>query len=91
MGDPAAIAAARTADLVLGTPIIKLPLMGGSIPLNGIEEVLRTPFIILPIVNHDNNQHATNENLRLQNLWDGMELYAGFLAALGTVWARPIP
>ena len=91
MGDAAAIAAAGAADLALGTPIIKLPLMGGSIPLDGIEEVLRTPFVILPIVNHDNNQHASNENLRLQNLWDGIELYAGFLSALGTVWARPIP
>ena len=91
MGDPAAIAVARAADLAVGAPIIKLPLMGGSIPLNGIEEVLRTPFVILPIVNHDNNQHAANENLRLQNLWDGIELYAGVLTTLGTVWARPIP
>ena len=91
MSDAAAIAAARAADIALGTPIIKLPLLGGSLPLNGIEEVLRTPFVILPIVNHDNNQHATNENLRLQNLWDGIELYAGFLRALGTVWARPVP
>ena len=91
MGDPAAIAAARAADVALGSSIVKLPLLGGSLPLNGIEEVLRTPFVILPIVNHDNNQHAANENLRLQNLWDGIELYAGFLVALGTVWARPIP
>ena len=91
MGDPAAIAAARAADVALGSPIIKLPLLGGSLPLSGIEEVLRTPFVILPIVNHDNNQHAANENLRLQNLWDGIELYAGFLRALGTVWAQPVP
>src|SRR4051812_45031421 len=27
--------------------------------------VVRTP-IVLPIVNHDNSQHAANENLRLQ-------------------------
>ena len=91
MSEAAAVAAARAADVALGTPIIKLPLLGGSLPLNGIEEVLRTPFVILPIVNHDNNQHAADENLRLQNLWDGIELYAGFLSALGTVWARPIP
>lgn len=91
MQHPASVAAARAADIAVGTPIIKVPLMGGSIPVNSIEEVLKTPFIVLPIVNHDNNQHAANENLRLQNLWDGIELYAGFLAALGTVWARPIP
>ena len=91
MSDPAAVAAARAADIALGSSIIKLPLLGGSLPLNGIEEVLRAPFVILPIVNHDNNQHAANENLRLQNLWDGIELYAGFLTALGAVWPRPVP
>ena len=91
MSHPAAVAAARAADVAVGSPIIKVPLMGGSLPLNSIEEVLKTPFVVLPIVNNDNNQHAANENLRLQNLFDGIELYAGFLAALGTAWARPIP
>jgi acetylornithine deacetylase/succinyl-diaminopimelate desuccinylase-like protein len=40
------------------------------------------PVIGLPIVNHDNNQHAANENQRLQNLWDGIETYAAMLAVL---------
>jgi hypothetical protein len=30
----------------------------------------------VPIGNHDNNQHRFDENLRLQNLWDGIELMA---------------
>jgi hypothetical protein len=29
--------------------------------------------------NHDDNQHTFNENLRLQNLWDGIELMAALL------------
>jgi hypothetical protein len=29
-----------------------------------------TPVIGVPIANHANNQHAANENLGLQNLWD---------------------
>jgi len=29
--------------------------------------------------NHDNTQHSYNENLRLQNLWDGIELMAALL------------
>ena len=45
-----------------------------------------TPLITLPIVNHDNNQHAANENLQLQNLFDGMQVYAGIIAHLGRVW-----
>ena len=47
------------------------------------EEVLGAPLLVLPIVNHDNSQHAANENLRLQNLWDGIEVFAGLFARLG--------
>ena len=32
----------------------------------------------VPIVNHDNNQHGAN--LRLQNLWDGIEVFAALMA-----------
>jgi hypothetical protein len=34
----------------------------------------------VPIGNHDNNQHSSDENLRLQNLWDGIELMAALLS-----------
>ena len=37
------------------------------------------PTITVPIANYDNNQHAENENIRLQNLWDGIETYAALL------------
>ena len=33
----------------------------------------------VPNANHDNNQHSFNENIRLQNLWDGIELMAALL------------
>jgi acetylornithine deacetylase/succinyl-diaminopimelate desuccinylase-like protein len=48
--------------------------------------VLRAPLIMVPIVNHDNNQHAANENLRIGNLREGIELYAGIFARLGGAW-----
>jgi acetylornithine deacetylase/succinyl-diaminopimelate desuccinylase-like protein len=41
---------------------------------------------VLPIVNHDNNQHASNENLRMQNLFDGIAVYAGAMARMGEYW-----
>lgn len=68
----------RVADEVRG-PVVKLPTMGGSVPLYMIDEVLHVPMILTPIANHDNNQHSFNENLRIQNLWDGIELMAGLL------------
>lgn len=60
-------------------PIVKLPSSGGSLPLSIITENLRTVTISVPIANYDNNQHAENENIRLQNLWDGIETMAAVM------------
>lgn len=65
---------------------LRLPILGGSLPLYLFEEILETPLIVLPMVNHDNSQHAPNENLRIQNLWDGIELYAAVVAGNGADW-----
>jgi acetylornithine deacetylase/succinyl-diaminopimelate desuccinylase-like protein len=54
-------------------PLVVMPTLGGSIPLYLFTDVLKTPAIGIPIANHDNNQHSSNENIRLQNLWDGIE------------------
>ncbi len=59
---------------------VKLPNMGGNLPLADVERALGTRTIVIPIGNHDNNQHSYNENLRIQNLWDGIELMAALLA-----------
>jgi hypothetical protein len=34
---------------------------------------------IIRFANYDANQHAANENLRLQNLWNGVETMAALL------------
>jgi acetylornithine deacetylase/succinyl-diaminopimelate desuccinylase-like protein len=60
-------------------PSVKVPTMGGSVPLDMIEHELGTHTITVPIANHDNNQHSFNENIRIQNLWDGIELMAALL------------
>ena len=61
-------------------PVVKLPTMGGSVPLEVIEQALGTHTITVPIANYDNNQHSANENIRLQNLWDGIETMAALEA-----------
>lgn len=60
-------------------PVIKMPTLGGSVPLYLFTDNLKTPCIGIPIANHDNNQHSANENMRLQNLWDGIETMAALL------------
>ncbi|CAN5316099.1 M20/M25/M40 family metallo-hydrolase [soil metagenome] len=66
-----------------GRETLVLPSYGGSLPLYLVEDVLGAPLVIVPMVNADNNQHAANENLRVGNLWMGMELYASLMAGLG--------
>ncbi len=59
--------------------VVKMPTLGGSVPLYIFTDFLKMPAIGVPIVNHDNNQHSANENLRLQNLWDGIEVMAAIM------------
>jgi acetylornithine deacetylase/succinyl-diaminopimelate desuccinylase-like protein len=59
--------------------VVLLPTMGGSVPLGAMERAAQTRTITIPIANYDDNQHAANENLRLQNLWDGVETMAALL------------
>ena len=80
---PIAQAVVRIVEEAAGEPIVKLPTSGGSLPLYIFDQTLHVPLIMVPMVNHDNNQHAENENLRIRNLWDGIEIYASLLARLG--------
>ena len=57
------------------------PTLGGSVPMY-IFEKLQIPWIGVPIVNYDNHQHGSDENLRLGHLWRGMEVYGAILAGL---------
>jgi acetylornithine deacetylase/succinyl-diaminopimelate desuccinylase-like protein len=61
-------------------------MLGGSIPIYLFGDILKVPVIAVPIVNHDNSQHAPDENLRLQNLWDGIEAFAALFARLDADW-----
>jgi hypothetical protein len=70
---------------MLGQPVIVVPMLGGSVPISlftGSLPAPAPPMITVPIVNHDNNQHSSYENLRLQNLWDGIDVFASLFARL---------
>lgn len=87
MSSPAARAVLRAVEMGKGERPIVVPTSGGSLPLYMFDEILRTPLITVPMVNHDNSQHAANENLRMQNLLDGMQVYAAIVAHLGRLWS----
>ena len=66
--------------------LLRLPTLGGSVPMYLFERQFKVPVMILPIANYDNNQHAANENIRLGNLWQGIEVYAALMVELGKQW-----
>ncbi|OYU64643.1 MAG: acetylornithine deacetylase [Cytophagaceae bacterium BCCC1] len=61
--------------------IIKLPTMGGSVPISPFVTKLGVTAVIIPTVNADNNQHSANENLRLGNYFDGIKTMMGLLSS----------
>jgi acetylornithine deacetylase/succinyl-diaminopimelate desuccinylase-like protein len=73
---PIAMSVIAAVESTSTEPVVKLPTSGGSLPLSVITERIKTVTISVPIVNFDNNQHAENENVRIQNLWDGIETMA---------------
>ncbi len=78
---PIARRVAQVITEVCGIPPYMLPSLGGSVPLVLFQRGGK-PVVGVPIVNHDNNQHAANENLRIQNLWDGIEIFAALFTNL---------
>ena len=86
MSLPVSRAVAAVVDRAVGGSAVQAPMLGGSVPMYLFTATLKVPVIGVPIVNHDNNQHGINENLRLQNLWDGIEVFAALMAELGREW-----
>jgi len=82
MDDPLAHAIAEAVRSSSDQPIIELPTSGGSLPLSIIQTALGTRSIDIPTANYDDNQHAANENIRLRNIWDGIDTYAALLGEL---------
>jgi acetylornithine deacetylase/succinyl-diaminopimelate desuccinylase-like protein len=79
---PASKAVVASIARTVGYSPIELPIVGASSGMADIVNQLRVPMVGVSIANYDDNQHAQNENLRLGNLWDGIDVYAGLLADL---------
>jgi acetylornithine deacetylase/succinyl-diaminopimelate desuccinylase-like protein len=60
---------------------VVLPSLGGSLPLYLFRETLGAPTVSVGLANHDNNQHAEDENLRIGNLWRAIDVAAAVIQA----------
>jgi acetylornithine deacetylase/succinyl-diaminopimelate desuccinylase-like protein len=75
---PAAVPVLEAVEAAAGEAPIVVPSFGSSVPLHHFETI-SAPALIVPIANHDNNQHAPDENLKVANLWYGIDLVAALL------------
>ncbi|MBU3631272.1 M20/M25/M40 family metallo-hydrolase [Polynucleobacter sp. AP-Melu-500A-A1] len=76
MNDPLglwAFTAMKNSPQNAGKTPVRIRMMGGSVPTDSLVEGLAVPFVIMPLVNGDNNQHSFDENLRMGNYLDGIQ------------------
>lgn len=66
-------------DQAGGLQPILLRAMGATVPTWEISAPLKLPFVLVPVVNPDNNQHAYDENLRMGHYLTGMRTMLGML------------
>jgi acetylornithine deacetylase/succinyl-diaminopimelate desuccinylase-like protein len=83
MDNPIGQAVVKSIEQATGAPVVQAVSMGGTVPMYLLAGGKHTPVLGVPIANHDDNQHAPDENLRLQNLWDAIEVYATIFATVG--------
>ena len=62
-----------------GTNPVRIRMMGGSVPTDSLVEILGAPFVIVPLVNGDNNQHTFDENMRVGHYVEGVRTVVGLL------------
>jgi acetylornithine deacetylase/succinyl-diaminopimelate desuccinylase-like protein len=75
-----AVKALRSAGPEPGTDPVRIRMMGGTVPTDVLVNALRLPFILIPTVNADNNQHTYDENLRIGNFVTGAQtIYSLFV------------
>jgi acetylornithine deacetylase/succinyl-diaminopimelate desuccinylase-like protein len=82
LDSPMGEAVASAMEAAVGK-VLRVPTLGGSVPMYLFAEKLKMPILLVPIANYDNNQHSSNENIRLKNFFDAIDIYAALFAELG--------
>jgi len=61
------------------TEPVRIRMMGGTVPTDVLVDALHLPFVLVPTVNPDNNQHSHEENLRVGNFVSGTRMVRSLL------------
>lgn len=72
-----------------GSEPLLVPAMGGSLPEYVWTKVLGVPAFVVPYANHDERNHAPNENIEVERFLAGIRIGAALLTALGAHRVTP--
>lgn len=76
-------AVVRAVRQAYGQEPVVVPAMGGSLPDYVWTRILGVPSVVVPYANPDEDNHAPNENIRLDCFFSGIRCTAEVLAELG--------
>lgn len=60
--------------------VVRIRIMGGTVPIAPFINELKIPAFIVPMVNADNNQHSPNENLKIGQLAYGIRAFYNIIS-----------
>ena len=68
-----------------GAEPLLVPAMGGSLPDYVFTKMLGVPAFVVPYANHDESNHAPNENMEVERFFVGIKTSAALLTYLGAM------
>lgn len=81
---PFAAPVRRAVAAGFGREPVDVPLLGGSLPDAVWTKTLGLPSFLVPYANHDEDNHAPNENIVIERYYAGIRTAASLLAELAT-------
>jgi acetylornithine deacetylase/succinyl-diaminopimelate desuccinylase-like protein len=79
---PLAAPVRRAVARGFGREPVDVPLLGGSLPDAVWTKTLGLPSFLVPYANHDEDNHAPNENIVVERFFGGVRTAAALLAEL---------
>ena len=79
----------RAIQTATGEDPYLVPAMGGSLPEYVWTKILGVPAFVVPYANHDERNHAPNENIEVERFITGIKIGAALLTELGATAPSP--
>jgi acetylornithine deacetylase/succinyl-diaminopimelate desuccinylase-like protein len=83
MDAPFSAAVQAGVEAASGRRPLRVPALGGGLPLFAFTGILGVPCYGVPVANRDELNHSPNENLEVRRFLDGIAMSAAVLDRIG--------